>query len=260
MGTESRLSTEALKRLKGQRPIAALTAYDYPTGALTREAGVDIVLAGDSLGMVALGYPDTSSVTMDDILRAVEAVKRARPRGALVADLPIGSYRDSDQAALNARRLVDAGADAVKAEGGRVIADQVVAIRAAGIAYMGHLGILPQSVRSQSDYRIVGREADARKALLEDAAFLDSQGAFSLVLELVEPGLAQEITAAISMPTIGIGSGACCDGQVLVITDLLHLTPETPPRHAKPPVNYFERMRETIVEWKLGLGNRGRNA
>jgi len=210
--------------------------------------------------MVALGYQDTTSVSMDDILRAVESVSRARPNGVVVADLPVGSYKDSDQAARNARRLIEAGADAVKAEGGLAIADQVAAIRSSGIEYMGHIGILPQSVRGKSDYRIVGREADARKALLEDAAYLDAQGAFSLVLELVEPELAREISELVSMPTIGIGSGPRCDGQVLVISDLLHLTPETPPRHAKPPVNYFERMRETIAEWKLGLGDRGRTA
>lgn len=230
--------------------IAALTAYDFPTTKLLDEAGIPLILVGDSLGMVVLGYPDTTLVTMAEMEHHVRAAARAKPRGLLAADLPYGSCESIKAAVENSRRLVAAGAEAVKAEGGQIMLSQARAIIAAGIPFIGHLGMLPQHVREEGGYHIKGKKAAEREALLADALALAEAGAFAIVLELVTPPVAKEITQKISVPTIGIGSGPDCDGQILVTNDLLGTFPWFTPKFVKPKLNAAEQMRVAIHSWK----------
>ncbi len=239
--------------MKGRRKIAALTAYDFPMTKLLDEAGIPFIHVGDTLGMVVLGYPDTTLVTMEEMEHHVRAVARAKPSALLCADLPYRSYETVDMAVANARRLVAAGAESVKAEGGRSILAQVRAIVAAGIPYCGHLGMLPQHVREEGGYRIKGRTDLEHEGLLADASALAETGAFALVLEIVTPPVAKEITDRIGIPTIGIGSGADCDGQILVTHDLLGTFPWFTPKFVKPKLNAAEQMRAAIAEWKTSL-------
>ena len=237
----------AMKR-RGEK-IPSLTAYDYPTAKLLDEAGVPLILVGDSLGMVVLGYPDTTHVTMDEMVHHVRAAARAKPRALLAADLPFESYATPEIALANARRLVAAGADAVKAEGGRSIAAQVKAITTAGIPFFGHLGMLPQHVLEEGGYRIKGRSEDQRQALLADAHALEEAGAFAIVLELVTPPVAVEVSKAIGIPTIGIGSGPDCDGQILVTPDLVGGFPWFTPKFAKPRAAIGSEIKRAVGEW-----------
>ena len=250
--SSEKITAEAIRAMKG-RKIAALTAYDFPMTRLVDETGVPLILVGDSLGMVVLGYADTTSVTMEEMEHHVRAAARAKPRALLVADLPYRSYQTPAEALKNARRLVAAGAEAVKAEGGRVIEAQVRAIVGAGIPFLGHLGMLPQSVRDEGGYHVKGKVDWERQALLEDAQTLASAGAFGIVLELVTPAVAKELTREIPIPTIGIGSGPDCDGQILVIHDLLGLFPWFTPKFVKPKLNAAEQMRKVIEEWKKAI-------
>ena len=227
----------------------ALTAYDYPMARLLDETGIPVILVGDSLGMVVLGYPDTTHVTMDEMEHHVRAVARAKPRALLVADLPFGSYESPEAAVRNSRRLRDAGAEAVKAEGGRMILDPVRAIVTTGIPFMGHLGMLPQHILEEGRYRIKGRQQEERDALLADATTLQQAGAFGIVLELVTPLVAAEISRQLSIPTIGIGSGADCDGQILVTHDLIGTFPWFTPRFVKPEMDAGQQMREAVGRW-----------
>lgn len=229
----SRLEPFLTAKARGQK-IAMLTAYDYPTARLLDEAGVDILLVGDSLGMVVLGYPDTTLVTMDDMIHHTRAVARGSQRAPVVVDLPIHSYDTPEQAVANSRRLVEAGADAVKLEGGISHAAQIAAITASGIPLVAHIGMLPQSVREEGGYKIKGKTPEAAQQLLDDALAVEAAGACSVVMELVKPEASRAITAALRIPTIGIGSGADCDGQVLVIHDLAGLFPWFTPKFAKP--------------------------
>lgn len=239
--------------MKGRERIAALTTYDYPMTRLLDECGVPLLLVGDSLGMVVLGYPDTTHVTMDEMEHHVRAASRAKPNALLGADLPFHSYETVEQAVANARRLINAGADAVKAEGGQSIIEAVRAITRAGIPFIGHLGMLPQHVLEEGGYRKKGRSDVERAALLEDARQLERAGAFAVVLELVIPEVAAEISGAISIPTIGIGSGSQCDGQILVTHDLLGTFPWFTPRFVTPRVNAAEQFRKAIGDWRAGL-------
>jgi 3-methyl-2-oxobutanoate hydroxymethyltransferase len=239
--------------MKGRVKIPALTAYDFPMTRLLDEVGIPLILVGDSVGMVVLGYPDTTSVTMEEIEHHLRAAARAKPRALLVGDLPFHSYEDPDAALRNAQRLIRAGADAVKAEGGRKIIEQAKAITGAGIPFMGHLGMLPQSVIEEGGYKIKGKVKGEREGLFADALALVEAGAFAIVLELVTPPVARELTAAISVPTIGIGSGPDCDGQILVTSDLLGLFPWFTPKFVKPRLNAAEQMRTVIQEWKAGI-------
>jgi 3-methyl-2-oxobutanoate hydroxymethyltransferase len=239
-----------IRAMKGRERIAALTAYDFGMAKMLEGSGVPLLLVGDSVGMVILGYPDTTHVTMAEIEHHVRAVARAKPEALLVADLPFGSCATPALAVENARRLVAAGAEAVKAEGGRRLLPQVNAIIAAGIPLLGHLGMLPQNVLAEGGYHIKGKSDEERTALLEDAVALDGAGAFGIVLELVTPAVAREITARISIPTIGIGSGRGCDGEILVTTDLLGSSPGFIPRHVKKSWHFAEQMRAAVVEWK----------
>lgn len=215
-------------------PLAVLTAYDYPTARLLDEAGVDLILVGDSLGMVVLGMPDTTGVTMDMIVHHTAAVRRAVKRAPIIADLPFQSYRTVEEALANARRLVEAGADAVKLEGGTTFVPQVRAIIEAGIPFVGHLGMLPQSVKEEGGYKKKGKtEVDAQR-LIADAIALDEAGACAIVLESIVAEVSAEITRRVKSSTIGIGAGTQTDGQVLVSHDVLGSFPWFRPPFAKP--------------------------
>ncbi|MEJ5238816.1 MAG: 3-methyl-2-oxobutanoate hydroxymethyltransferase [Limisphaera sp.] len=246
----AKISPETIRSMKSRGEIiAALTTYDYPMTRLLDEAGIPLLLVGDSLGMVLLGYPDTTHVTLEDMEHHVRAAARARPRALLAADLPAHSYDTPEQAVASARRLVAAGAEAVKAEGGRNILPQVRAIVEAGIPYLGHLGMLPQSVHQEGGYHVKGRTEEERLRLLADAEALARAGAFAVVLELVTPPVAAEITRLLPIPTIGIGSGPHCDGQILVTHDLLGLLPWVRLRHARPMVELGQTIIETARRW-----------
>lgn len=221
-----------LKEWKQQgKRLPALTAYDYSLARFLDDAGIPLILVGDSLGMVILGHEDTTRVTLDHMIHHVGAVSRGCRQALVVADLPIHTYETPEQAVESARALVAAGAGAVKAEGGRSILPQVQAILEGGIPFLGHLGMLPQQVHEEGGYHIKGRTEMERQNLLEDAQALEVAGAFGLVLELVDPEWASMLTKSVSIPTIGIGAGQDCDGQILVTHDLLGWTPGRIPKH-----------------------------
>jgi len=240
------------RKARGEK-IAALTAYDFPMAKLLDECGVPLLLVGDSLGMVVLGYPDTTHVTMAEMTHHTRAAARAKTSALLGADLPFGSYGTVETAVANARQLVAAGAEYVKAEGGREILPQVVAILAAGIPFCGHLGMLPQHVLEEGGYHIKGKRDAEHQALMEDARVLAEAGAFAIVLELVAPPVAKEISAQIPVPTIGIGSGLDCDGQILVTHDLVGTFPWFIPRFVKPRANCAAEIRSAVAAWKDSL-------
>jgi 3-methyl-2-oxobutanoate hydroxymethyltransferase len=241
----------AMKR-RGEK-IAALTAYDFPTAKLLDECSLPVIFVGDSLGMVVLGYPDTTRVTMADMEHHVRAAARARPNALLGADLPFRSYQTPEEAVANAKRLVAAGAEFVKAEGGREILPQVRAILAAGIPFMGHLGMLPQHVLEEGGYHVKGKNEDEQRRLLQDAEWLAEAGAFALVLELVAPATARLISQTISIPTIGIGSGPDCDGQILVLHDLIGLFPWFTPRFVRPRAHCAAEIKNAVLGWQNSL-------
>ena len=248
------MTADTIRAMKGRgEKIAALTAYDFPMTRLLDEAGIPLVLVGDSLGMVVLGYPDTTHVTMAEMEHHVRAAARAKPRALLAADMPYHSYDNVADAVANARRLVAAGAEAVKAEGGLDIVDQVRAIVAAGIPFLGHLGMLPQHVLEEGGYHVKGKTEPEHQRLLADAHALADAGAFAVVLELVTPRVARELTQQIPIPTIGIGAGPDCDGQILVTPDLLGMLPWYNLKHVKPRLNAAEQMRAVVKEWKQGV-------
>jgi 3-methyl-2-oxobutanoate hydroxymethyltransferase len=227
---------------RGER-ITALTAYDYPTARLLDESGIDIILVGDSLGMVVLGYEDTTRVTLEEMLHHTRAVARGVKQALLVADMPIHTYDTPEQALGTARQFVDAGAQAVKLEGGASRMGQIEAITQAGIPFMAHVGMLPQSVREEGGYKVKGRTQSEAEALIADARAVEKAGAFSVVLEIVVPDIAKQITKAIGIPTIGIGSGEHCDGQILVTHDLIGLFPWFTPKFVSPEVRVGEEIR-----------------
>jgi 3-methyl-2-oxobutanoate hydroxymethyltransferase len=228
-----------VKSQKGVEKITMLTAYDYPTAKLLDEAGIDVLLVGDSVATVMFGEPNTLSVTMDDMLRHVKAVSRAAHRALVIADMPFMSYQvSSEQAVTNAGRfLKEAAAQAVKLEGGAEMAETIRAITRAGIPVCAHIGLTPQSINAMGSYRMHGKSDDERHYLLESARAVANAGAFAVVLECVETTLAHEITQTISIPTIGIGAGAGCDGQVLVINDLIGMTMGRVPKFVSPLAN-----------------------
>jgi len=247
----AKVTPEIIRAMKARgEKIAALTAYDFPMTRLLDEAGIPLILVGDSLGMVVLGYPDTTHVTMAEMEHHVRAAARAQPRALLAADMPYRSYESVTSAVENARRLVAAGAEAVKAEGGCEILDQVRAIVSAGIPFLGHLGMLPQHVQEEGGYHVKGKKEPEHQALLADANALVQAGAFAVVLELVAPPVAREITRQIPIPTIGIGAGPDCDGQILVTPDLLGMLPWYNLQHVKPRLNAAEQMQTVVKEWK----------
>lgn len=225
-----------IRRMKGSgERIVMVTAYDYPFARLVDRAGVDILLVGDSLGMVVLGFENTLPVTMEHMLHHTQAVARARPAGMIVTDMPFMSYQVSPEEALrNAGRLLQEGnAQAVKLEGGDALRPTIEKIVAAGIPVMGHIGLLPQSVHQLGGYRVQGRDVAGAQKLLRDAQSLQEAGCFALVLEAIPLPVAQEITASLQIPTIGIGAGPHCDGQVLVLHDLLGLAAGGTPKFVR---------------------------
>ena len=217
---------------RGER-ITALTAYDYPTARLLDESGIDLILVGDSVGMVVLGYEDTTQVTLDEMLHHTRAAARGVSRALLVADMPIHTYDTPEQAVATARALIDAGAQAVKFEGGVTHVAQIEAVVDRGIPFMAHIGMLPQRVREEGGYKLKGRTPSEAEALMLDAKAVEAAGAFAVVLEIVAAEAARQISAAIEIPTVGIGSGTHCDGEILVTHDLIGLFPWFKPKFVK---------------------------
>jgi len=235
--------------IKGRGPYVWITAYDYPTARLVDEAGVDGILVGDSLGMVVLGLPNTLGVSMSDMVRHTEAVARAKPRAFVVADMPFMSYEPGPETALrNAARLIKAGADAVKLEGGAEYAHIVERLVKAGIPVMGHIGLTPQRVLTLGGFRMVGRTEEQRRKVLEDAKALRDAGVFSIVLEFVPASLAKEVTETVDVPTVCIGSGPHCDGQILVLHDVIGLS-ERAPSFAKRYVDVASAIKEAVSRY-----------
>ncbi len=227
-------SVKDILLMKGTKKITVITAYDYTTAQLCDKAGVDILLVGDSGGMVMLGYDSTIPVTMDQMYFFTEAVSRGRQNAMVIADMPFMSYQASkSQAIENAGRLIKAGADAVKLEGGIEIKDTVRAIVEIGIPVMGHIGFQPQTTTLQEGYKVQAKTKDSAIRLIESAKALEEAGAFSIALEMVTKEVSKILTEAIKIPTIGIGSGPDCDGQVLVVHDVLGLYEKIKPKFAK---------------------------
>jgi 3-methyl-2-oxobutanoate hydroxymethyltransferase len=229
------ISAPDVRARKGDGPpLVMVTAYDAPSARVADEAGVDMILVGDSLAMVVLGYDDTLQVTIDDMAHHVAAVGRARPRSLVIGDLPWLSYHVSrEETVRNAARLVRAGAAGVKLEGGRKRLDAVRAILDAEIPVMGHLGLTPQSVHALGGFRVQGKRLDAAQAIVDDAVALADAGCFAIVLECVPDAVARLVTDAVPVPTIGIGAGRHCDGQVLVYHDLLGLEDRRTPKFVR---------------------------
>ncbi|NLO88761.1 MAG: 3-methyl-2-oxobutanoate hydroxymethyltransferase [Clostridia bacterium] len=221
-------------KVRGEK-ITMMTAYDYPTGLLVEKAGIDTILVGDSLGMTVLGYNSTVPVTVDEMIHHTKAVRRGARNTFIVADMPFGSYNAGiPQAIANASRfLKEGGADAVKLEGGTEMADVVEAAVKAGIPVLGHIGLTPQTVTQLGGYKVQGRDEEKAKKLVEDALALSRAGAFAVVLECIPKNLAKEITERIPIPTIGIGAGPFCDGQVLVYNDVVGLFEKFTPKFVK---------------------------
>jgi len=238
-------------------PIPCITAYDYPTAKLADAAGIPLILVGDSLGNVVLGYDSTTYVTMDDMIRHTQAVARGARNALVVADMPFMSYQiNADEAVRNAGRLVqEAGAHAVKLEGVAAVAETVARITSAGIPVLGHLGLTPQSVNQLGGYRVQGRTLPQAQRLLEDAAKLEEAGAFGIVLESVPGLLAQMLTNRIHIPTIGIGAGAGCDGQIQVLHDVLGLSHRLP-KHAKQYANLTRIIEQAIAAYANDVRDR----
>ena len=232
-------------------PIPMVTAYDYTSALLADRAGIPLILVGDSMAQTMLGFEDTLPVTVDDMVRHTAAVVRGTERAFVVSDMPFMSYQASTADALrNAGRLLkEGGAQAVKLEGGHVVVDTVKALVGAGVAVMGHLGLTPQAVHQLGGYGVQGRTVEAARTLLAEARALEKAGAFALVLELVPAELAQEVTDSVEIPTIGIGAGAGCDGQVQVWHDLLGLSIDFTPRHAAKYAEVGAITLEALQRW-----------
>jgi 3-methyl-2-oxobutanoate hydroxymethyltransferase len=255
------ISTTQLAKMKARRErIVMVTAYDYPTACLVDEAGVDIVLVGDSLGMVMLGYETTLPVTIEEMLHHTKAVVRGVKRALVVADLPFLTYQTGpEDATRNAGRLIkEGGATAVKLEGGIEVCPQVRTLVSAGIPVVGHVGLTPQSIHVFGGYKLQGRGEQAAQKLLADARALEAAGAFCLVLECIPEEVSARISEALAIPTIGIGAGARCDGQVLVLHDLLGITgqvrnpagePIHPPRFVKEYSQVGRAIREAVTQY-----------
>ena len=233
------------KKRRGER-ITALTAYDYPTARLLDESGIDVILVGDSLGMVVLGYEDTTHVTLAEMVHHTRAAARGVKRALLVGDMPIHSYDTSEQAVDTAKALLQAGAQAVKLEGGWSECGKIERIVDAEIPVMAHIGMLPQHVREEGGYKVKGRTQAEAETLLRDALAVEKAGAFAVVLEIISPETARLITNALAIPTIGIGSGSNCDGQILVTHDLIGLFPWFTPKFVSPEARVADEIRRAV--------------
>ena len=249
---KSRVTTAVVREMKKRgEKIAVLTAYDYPTAYLLDQSGLDVLLVGDSLGMVVLGYASTLPVTMEEMIHHAKAVCRGVERAMVIADMPFMSYQVSVEAALHnaGRFLKETDAQAVKLEGGREVAEMTRRMTVSGIPVMGHLGLTPQSVQQFGGFKVQGRGDEAARRILEDARILEEAGAFSIVLEAMPAGLAGEITCSLGIPTIGIGAGADCDGQVLVTNDMLGAYERFTPKFVKKYANLSAPMREAFKQY-----------
>ncbi len=237
---------------KGKRKLTEMTAYDFPTALWVDQSGIDMILVGDSLAMVVLGHEDTLSVTMDEMLHHTSAVARTARHAMVIGDLPFLSYQVSvEQAVLNAGRFIkEARAQAVKLEGGRRVVPQIKAIVEAQIPVQGHLGLTPQSLAAFGGFKVQGKNAEAAKALIEDAQALAEAGCFSIVLEGIPSPIAAMVTEAIPIPTIGIGAGPDCDGQVLVIHDLLGLFERFTPKFVRQYARLSEQIRNALTSFR----------
>ena len=247
----SRTIKDIVDMKKAGKKISVLTSYDYALASLCDKAGVDILLVGDSAGMVVLGYEDTIPVTMEQMEIFVGAVSRAKQNALVVGDLPFMSYQASiSDAITNSGRLIKAGANTVKLEGGSVMADTISAIVKTGIPVMGHIGFQPQTTALSQGYKVQGKSFEAAKQLIEDAKALEEAGAFSIVLEMVSHEVSKIISESIDIPTIGIGSGLHCDGQVLVIHDILGLYEKLKPKFAKQYLSLSNDVIQAVSKFK----------
>ena len=236
---------------KEKKKISVITSYDYTLASLCDKAGMDVLLVGDSAGMVMLGYENTIPVTMDQMCMFTEAVSRARTNSLLVADLPFMSYQASIENAINnSGRLIKAGADTVKLEGGSIMAETISAIVDVGIPVMGHIGLQPQTTMLSEGYKVQGKTKDSALKLIEDAKKLEEAGVYSIALEMVSHEVAEMISDTVSVPTIGIGSGVNCDGQVLVVQDLLGMYEKIKPKFAKRYMNLSEDIVNSLTNFK----------
>jgi len=249
MSKEVERKIEALR----EKRIAALTAYDYPSARILDEAGVDLILVGDTVGMVFAGCEDTTSVTMEQILYHTEVVRRGVKNALLVADLPYQSYETPEQALSNAQRLLAAGADAVKLEGGEAVIAQVRAIRDADIPLVGHIGMRPQQVKIEKGYKKKGKTESEAEQLMRDAQLLAKEKVMAMVLESMVPDLATKITASVDVPTIGIGAGSNCDGQIAVFHDLVGYFPWFVPPFARPKAQFAEDLSKAAAAYIADL-------
>ncbi len=255
---DRKLTIPDIRNRKNATPIAEVTAYDYPWARLADQAGMDIVLVGDSLGMVVLGYTDTVSVTMEEMIHHTRAVVRGVEHALVVTDMPFGSCSSSIPAAIdNAVRILKEGrADAVKVEGGVAMARTVAAMVAAGIPVQGHIGLTPQTATSLGGFKVQGKSAQAARQLIDDALALEAAGCFSIVLEAIPAPLAEHITGRLAIPTIGIGAGPDCDGQVLVIHDLVGLYDRFTPKFVKQYARINEPVGEALRQYREEVQNR----
>jgi 3-methyl-2-oxobutanoate hydroxymethyltransferase len=257
--TDRKLTVVDIRNRKGgETAITMLTAYDYPWALLVDQAGIDMILVGDSLGMVVLGYPDTVSVTLDEMIHHVKAVSRTAKRSLVVGDMPFGSYNsDISRAVDNATRMLKEGrADCVKLEGGKSMAPVVDALVRAGIPVQGHIGLTPQTASALGGFKVQGKSAEAARALLEDARALEAAGCFSLVLEAIPSPIAAMVTESVSIPTIGIGAGVHCDGQVLVTHDMVGLFDRFTPKFVKQYADIRKTIAEALAAYKADVQNR----
>jgi len=242
---------DILNMKKEKKKISVITSYDYTLASLCDKSGIDVLLVGDSAGMVMLGYENTIPVTMDQMCMFTEAVSRARENSLLVSDLPFMSYQASIEDAINnSGRLIKAGADAVKLEGGSIMAETINAIVDVGIPVMGHIGLQPQTTMLSQGYKVQGKTKDTAMKLIEDAKELEEAGVFSIALEMVSHEVAEIISETVSIPTIGIGSGVNCDGQVLVVQDLLGMYDKIKPKFAKRYMNLSEDIVKSLENYK----------
>lgn len=247
---------DILKMKQEKKKISVITSYDYTLASLCDKAEIDIILVGDSAGMVMLGYENTIPVTMEHMCLFTEAVSNARKNSLLVSDLPFMSYQTSIEDAIkNSGRLIKAGADAVKLEGGAEMISTIKAIVEIGIPVMGHIGLQPQTTMLSEGYRVQGKTKESAEKLIKDAKKLEDAGVFSIALEMVSQEVAEIISQSIKIPTIGIGSGAKCDGQVLVIQDLLGMYDKIKPKFAKRYMNLSEDIVKSLKEYKNDIQN-----
>ncbi|MEM1296041.1 MAG: 3-methyl-2-oxobutanoate hydroxymethyltransferase [Verrucomicrobiota bacterium] len=245
---------QKIQNLQKKR-IAALTAYDYPTARILDEAGVDFILVGDSLGMVFAGNKDTTSVTMDQMVYHTEVVSRGVTNALLVSDLPYHAYESVEQALENSQRLLNAGAEAVKMEGGQAVIAQVQAIVEKEILVVGHIGMLPQQVKEVNGYKKWGKTAEEAEHLLKDALVLEEAGAIAIVLESIVPDVAREISERLRIPTIGIGAGSDCDGQISVTHDLIGFFPWFCPPFARPKADMAGTLKQAAESYIKEIRN-----